>query len=218
MFGRVDKVALPLAVLFLVLGIAMPLVLHPPEGWRKDLTDLGGIIAGAWALGAGLLTVYAAQSVAEAERKSRRREIAAICLAELQAVWRYLGEHQTLENLREGTIYLRAASESIEQVILHEDKKPLSTYRGHIGSNWLPLQTTSPDVFGALPLDLARHVTEHYSRLRNVLDRLDWMNDQAYIRSDLGGVITRQEEALDELTELDGERGKLMQRLEELAG
>jgi hypothetical protein len=205
---------------FFVLGLLLPMpsvLQSAPHDWRKIFSDFGSVMGGSWALSAGLMTVYAARSLAKAEQERRRREVAASCLAEIGSVWDYLGECDTKETLRANTEALRILTEDIGHVLPASQKEPISTYRGHLGESWLSLQMASPEMFGALPVEVAQETSGYYSRLRNVIDLLNCMHSQNFLRPQTEAVIDRQAEAYDRLVALEARRGELMQRLEQLA-
>ena len=193
-----------IAVVCILCGIG--LVFYPTDTVRKNLTDLGPAIGGCWALAAGLLAYFAAVSGIRMQQEQRAREVAAVCIAEIQAVWAHIADMDVIENLRNSTVKLR-----------EDDSLNASVYRGAVGGSWLSLQSSNPEAFGILPHELAQSTTDHYSRLRNVIGRLNWMNSQKFEKNRYHEVFGRQNATETELRKLKDESSKLISKLQSIA-
>lgn len=208
------------AVLFLIgcLLPILPLFWRPQTGLGANLRDFGNVIAGSWAVTAGLLTVVGAYSVSEAERAQRQMEVAMACLAQIESFWSYLGQLKTLDELGECVRELELEVINIASVAPAHDDDEIRTFRGHVGHNWLSLQTASPDMLGALPADISRDTSSYFSRLLNVAGRLNWLNDhKAFRRHDLNSVLETHDLSYKQLKQLSEERISLTYELKRLA-
>ena len=194
----------------------VPLFWRPDHGFGSDLRDFGSLIADAWALGAGLLTVYAARFQSEAGRTQLRNNVANACLAEIESVWRYVDECGTIDLLRERSTALIEEVNSLERAFPTSDEDQLDTYRGHLGESWLSLQVATPEVFGALPSELAADVTEYYCRLRNVIGRLNWLTNRQFKRKEVDWISKVHTLSYIQLRDLSVHRGSLSARLKHL--
>jgi hypothetical protein len=97
---RVRRLLMLLATALLFLMGLLPIVYFASrKGAFETLTGMGSFTAGAWALGAGILAVFAAWSIAEKERDRRRSDVPTICLVEIQSFWRHLEESSTVHSL-----------------------------------------------------------------------------------------------------------------------
>jgi hypothetical protein len=192
------------AVILFLAGGSFALV--PPGPIRKNLTELGSAIGGVWALSAGLLALFATTYGVSRQIEQRKREVAAICLAEISAIWDQLVALAVLNSLQESTNRLR------------ETKVPVDglCYRGNVGDAWLCLQSSNPEAFGVLQHDLAKRVSSHYSRLRNNIGRLNWMNTTKFDQTRYYEVLGRQDNVLKEMRELRSEIDQLVNDLEKI--
>lgn len=219
MADRVGRLLMLLAtVLFFFMGLLPILYFAPRKGTFETLSGMGSFTAGAWALGAGVLAVFAAWSISERERERRRIEVTTICLVEIQSFWRHLQESKTVHTLALSTGALQSEVRiPVGLPSRRKDTDPIETYKGHLGQDWLSLAKT-PDVFGALPMELAHPVLDFYSRGRSVLDRLNWMNDQEYTMVKAKEVSDRQERTLDDLVGLEAKYKKITEALAVVIG
>ena len=124
-----------LAVILALLGVLCVALAVHSHSYFDALTGVGGFVAGIWALAAASVTVYGLRKVADDAQATRRREIAAVCLAELQALWRRLEENHAIYNLQTGVRRLQdqQIKQGGTQITSGQQPPPLATYRGHLG-------------------------------------------------------------------------------------
>ena len=197
-----------IAIALFLLGAFLPFVPHEHETWNKTLADLGSVIAGAWALEAGLLAVCAALIVAVNDQARRKREAIVICLAEIEAVWKYINDAKIGERLKKSIDTLQHRSTSS----LLPLTGALETYRGHIGNNWLSLQNSSPSTFSYLPISLITEMTFYYSSLQNMIGLLNWMNNKDFTNSQFTEVVERQQYIRGEIIKLEIEGKNIIEK------
>ena len=77
MADRVGRLLMLLATFLLFFTGLLPILYFSPrKGAFDTLSGMGSFTAGAWALGAGVLAVFAAWSISDREREQRRKEVA----------------------------------------------------------------------------------------------------------------------------------------------
>lgn len=186
------------------------LIFAPLLGWPRihlmaNITALGSMIAGLWALAAGLLTVHAALMVSQQEASRARRTVAGATLAQVQSAWSYLEEIQASERLT-------AAITSLEADPINFARgetigaRSLEVYRGHLGNSWLTLQTASPHAFGALPVNIAIATSLYFAKLLNVIGRLNWLNDGSFTSKDFLWIVAIHRSIRQQLDDLSRDR------------
>jgi len=171
----------------------LPSVSEKSEGFRgRDWWLLG---FGRWPA-CLFCTIYGINK----QHEQRRREVAAVCRAEIRATWALLNKMTVIQRLQE-------SSRKIRELKNAADKSSLNglCYRGSPGESWLCLQSSNPEAFGVLPHTLAQQATSHYSRLRNVICRTNWMNSTGFRPDRYAEVLGRQEDTEAELRDSKGE-------------
>ena len=96
------SLAFVVAVALFVAGILLVLFIKPGP-WTTNLRDLGSIVGGLWALSADLLAYSATGLGVSWQEKTHLREVATVCLAEIEAVWDKFDEGNVIETSHKAT-------------------------------------------------------------------------------------------------------------------
>jgi hypothetical protein len=180
-----------------------------PSFWT-NIKDYGSAIAGAWALAAGLLAVFATyrilfeqRSAATRARAEATHNLAKVVIAELEGLW----DAAKTAEVEDKLVRSNAALETPNN--FHPAKI-------HMRGEWLRTRDVNPSAFGIFPPPIPDDLVSLYTRLGSLFGRVKWMAEREWSPGERETVLRLQNEALSEVRSLHIQANNVVSTLKRL--